>query len=148
VERILFNLHLTMKLQPVLYWPVSYYTFIEWILDLCNICVCVCVCVLYNSPSTLWIPKGWVWQLTFIFILPLCSTLPAPMISSSLIWTNYKGSYYKIFSIFLLLCAFYIHIFLSTHFPDTSNFPQDETLDFISLQNRSKITVLWPMFST
>ena len=32
-----------MKLQPVLHWHVSYYTFIEQIMDLCNECVCVCV---------------------------------------------------------------------------------------------------------
>ena len=60
-----------MKSQPVLYWPVSYYTFNERILDLCNMCVCVCVCVLYNSPSTPRTSKGCFWQLTFIFISPL-----------------------------------------------------------------------------
>ena len=83
----------------------------------------------------------------FFFLSPsFCNIVPAPINSSSLFWTTFKGPYYKIFPIFLLLCAFYIHIFLSAYFPKTSNFPQDETQNFISLQNRGKIIVLWSMF--
>ena len=131
-----------MKLQPVLHWPVSCYTFIEWVLDLCSVCVCVCVCVVcfcvcvfvfvcvcvcvcYTTlHQHLGLPRDGFATNIFFYFPSLCSMLPALTISSSLIWTNYKGLYYKIFSIFLLLCAFRIHISLSAHFPKPSNSPR------------------------